>query len=403
MAVELEDEGGVAAAADQASATGMAPNSAARLLFVDNARWVMVVLVLSMHAADTYSPFGNWYYTERPPVGLGARVFFLTYQSALQAFFMALLFFIAGYFTPRSYDAKGAGSYLRGRFYRLGLPTLLYVALIGPVTEFYIAHSWRTTHSFAHEMGLYVVRARFLSGTGPMWFCAVLLIFSCGYALHRTAVPASRPQPRPMQLGAAGVSLVLAALTLTTFAVRIGMPAGGSVLNMQLPDFASYIIMFGLGAAAFRARWLERVQDRFAGTVAGLCLGAAALMWLPLLILGGAARGGFASYQGGPHWQSLTLCLWEAAICVGMAFGVLAGFRRYLAAQGPLARFMSDHAFAVYVIHPPVLIGAALLIAGWPLPAVPKFAVLWVLSIVLCFGIAAPLARRLPLIGRILA
>jgi fucose 4-O-acetylase-like acetyltransferase len=396
MAVELR-----AAAANRAPASGAAANRGARMLFVDNVRWTMVVLVLSMHAADTYSPFGNWYYTERPSIGPGAKLFFLTYQSALQAFFMALLFFIAGYFTPTSYDRKGAGGYLRGRLYRLGLPTLLYVALIGPVTEFYIAHSWRTTHSFAHEMGLYVVRARFLSGTGPMWFCAALLIFSCGYALYRVAVP--RVRARRVQVSPAGVSLVLAALTLTTFAVRIGMPAGRSLLNMQLPDFPSYIIMFGLGVSACRAGWLQQVQDRFAATVAGLCVGLAALMWPPLLILGGATRGGFANYSGGLHWQSFALCLWEALICVGMAFGLLAVFRRYLAAQGALARFMSRHAFAVYVIHPPVLICTALLIAGWPLSAIPKFAVLWALSALLCFGIAAPLARRLPLIGQILA
>jgi hypothetical protein len=249
-------------------------------------------------------------------------------------------------------------------------------------------------------MGLYVVRARFLSGTGPMWFCLALMIFSCGYALYRVAVP--RALARPMQVSPGGIGLVLAALTLTTFAVRIGMPAGRSILNMQLPDFASYIIMFGLGVAACRAGWLQHVQDRFAATAFGLCIGAAALMWPPLLILGGATQGGFASYSGGLHWQSFALCLWEALICVGMAFGLLAVFRRYFAAQGSFARFMSKHAFAVYVIHPPVLIFAALLIAGWPLAAIPKFAVLWTLSVLLCFGIAAPLARRAPLIGQVL-
>src|ERR1700737_1074150 len=36
-----------------------------RMLFIDNIRWTMILLVLSMHATDTYSPFGNWYYTDR--------------------------------------------------------------------------------------------------------------------------------------------------------------------------------------------------------------------------------------------------------------------------------------------------------------------------------------------------
>jgi hypothetical protein len=62
--------------------------SASRLLFIDNIRWTMIVLVLSMHACDTYSPFGNWYYVDRQATGFGARLFFGTYQSLLQAFFM---------------------------------------------------------------------------------------------------------------------------------------------------------------------------------------------------------------------------------------------------------------------------------------------------------------------------
>jgi glucans biosynthesis protein C len=48
----------------------------------------MIVLVLSMHACDTYSPFGNWYYVDRQATSFGARLFFGTYQSLLQAFFM---------------------------------------------------------------------------------------------------------------------------------------------------------------------------------------------------------------------------------------------------------------------------------------------------------------------------
>ena len=39
-----------------------------RLAFVDNVRWVMILLVLYMHAAVTYSPFGGWYYRERTVV-----------------------------------------------------------------------------------------------------------------------------------------------------------------------------------------------------------------------------------------------------------------------------------------------------------------------------------------------
>jgi glucans biosynthesis protein C len=82
--------------------------SATRLLFIDNIRWSMIILVLSMHAVDTYSPFGNWYYVDRPKSGVGTAIAFGVYQSFLQAFFMAVLFFVAGYFSAAAYDRKGS-------------------------------------------------------------------------------------------------------------------------------------------------------------------------------------------------------------------------------------------------------------------------------------------------------
>src|SRR5258708_9818903 len=118
--------------------------STPRLLFIDNIRWTMIVLVLSVHACDTYSPFGNWYYVDRQPAGLGTKLFFGAYQSFLQAFFMALLFFIAGYFSVAAYDRKGLLPFVRDRFFRLGLPTLLYTFVIGPLTQCYLSRTWGT-------------------------------------------------------------------------------------------------------------------------------------------------------------------------------------------------------------------------------------------------------------------
>src|SRR4030095_13019086 len=90
-----------------------------RLAFIDNIRWTMILLVLSMHAADTYSPFGSWYYTDRGESGFATVLAFGLYQTFLQAFFMALLFFIAGYFAAPAFDRKGPARFNRDRLLRL--------------------------------------------------------------------------------------------------------------------------------------------------------------------------------------------------------------------------------------------------------------------------------------------
>lgn len=68
-----------------------------------------------MHAADTYSPFGNWYFVERPPVTAIETLVFGAWQMYLQSFFMGLLFFVAGCFVPASHDRKGSAAFLRDR------------------------------------------------------------------------------------------------------------------------------------------------------------------------------------------------------------------------------------------------------------------------------------------------
>src|SRR5580698_997783 len=124
------------------AATPVRGRSATRLLYLDNLRWSMIILVISMHAADTYSPLGSWYFTDRTPISKPVLLTFAAWQMFLQSFFMGLLFFVAGFFAPASLDRKGRGAFMRDRAFRLGLPVLLYMFVIGPVTEYFVAHSW---------------------------------------------------------------------------------------------------------------------------------------------------------------------------------------------------------------------------------------------------------------------
>ena len=50
----------------------------------------------------------------------GALAWLGNSRFALALVFVALLFFVAGYFTPASYDSKGPGGFMMGRLRRLG-------------------------------------------------------------------------------------------------------------------------------------------------------------------------------------------------------------------------------------------------------------------------------------------
>ena len=375
-----------------AQASVVVPASAAapaRLLFIDNLRWVMILLVITMHAAVTYSNIGRWYYTEKSSLDLASRLFFVTYQFWLQAFFMGFLFFIAGYFVPPAFDRKGPWRFLRDRFVRLGLPSLLYMFVIGPSIIYFLLGANKRGRAYTD----------FLGETGPLWFCVALLIFCAVYAVGRTIRPASTNHA---WLPANGhVVLFMFTAVVATFLVRIVQPIGTAIWNMQLCFFSQYVLLFAAGMHAYRHGWLDRISRRFGMRWFILSLSGGAVAWFAILIV--AVRMGWEtqSFDGGFHWQSALLCGWEAFFCVGVCLGLIVVFRENFDTQGVLARFLSENAFAVYVFHPPVVIAASLALRGFHAPAVTKFACVAVIATVVTFGLA-PALRRVPGLREIL-
>jgi glucans biosynthesis protein C len=372
-----------------------------RLLFIDNIRWTMIVLVLSMHACVTYSPFGGWYYREHPPASFAEMVVFATYQSVLQAFFMSLLFFVAGYFAAASCDRKGEAHFVRDRLFRLGLPTLVFMLTIGPATEYFLSRSWGGG-GFAHQWLRHAANGQFLGGTGPMWFCAALLGFSLVYAGFRLAGRReARIELRDDRRGDLVIVGFIAAMGLASFAVRLGFREGEAVLNMQLGYFPQYILAFAAGPLAYRGAWLTRLPDRLCWRWGLAAVLVGALLFAALIVFGGALQGRTASYGGGLNWVSAGKCLWESTVCVGASLALIAGFRRFFNRQGAVARWMSANAFAVYFIHPPILVGIALLLRGVMLDPLVKAAVLTALAALACFLFVGPLLRRAPMVKAI--
>ena len=377
--------------------TALAP---ARLLFIDNLRWVMIMLVLSMHAAVTYSGHGSWYFKEPARLGLPQEMTFVTYQVFLQSFFMGFLFFVAGYFVPGAVDKKGPAHFLRDRAFRLGLPALLFMFVIQPLTLYYAAGLWDTDKGFFYEYGLYIAHGRFLSGTGPLWFCAALLFFSSCYAAWRAvSTPRSiKPLPFPP---AAAVAIFIALIALSTFLVRIPWPNGTSFYNMQFCYFSQYVFFFIAGTLSYRHSWLSTLTKSTSRSWGRIGLFGGLTIWLLLLIFGGARRT-TVPFDGGWHWQSLGMSLMESLAGTGISIGLLGLFREKFNQQGPAARFFSANAFAVYVFHTPVLIVITRAIAGLQWLPLLKFLLATLLAIALTYTLSAWVFRKIPLLKNIL-
>ena len=377
-----------------------------RLFFIDNLRWVMILFVLSMHAAVTYSGHGSWYYNEPTHLNRAEDLTFLTYQVFLQSFFMGLLFFVAGYFVPGAFDRKGAGRFLRDRGYRLGLPSLFYIFVLHPITCYYAARVWAPNdpnRSFFRSYARYITTGRFLSGNGPLWFCIALLFFCCVYAGWRSLVPARKPAagPRPFPR-AAVVAGFIAVIAAATFLVRISWPNGTNFYNMQFCYFSQYIAFFIAGTLAYRHSWLTTMATSTGKRWGRIGLFGGLGIWFILFGLVAGHTAEPANFSGGWHWESLGMCILEALAGVGISLGCLTFFRERANTQGPRAAFFSANAFAVYVFHPPILIALTRLMSGWQGEALLKFLVATVLSIAVTFALSAWVFRRIPLLKNIL-
>jgi hypothetical protein len=332
-------------------------------------------------------------------------LFFLFLETHLQAFFMGLLFLIAGYFVPGSCDRKGVGRFLADRAIRLGLPTLLYVCVIQPAIVYYLLSPERgeAIPSLGMIFHLYFASFDFLRGTGPMWFALALLIFTVIYALVRllgksTVVDQCEAAP-PGNIGAAAL---IAIITVGAFLVRLVQPIGTSVLNMQLCFFTQYIVLFIVGICAYRRNWLVRLPQALGVRWLRLALGIGPVLWIAILILPNLSHHDVTPYAGGWHWQSFAYSLWESFFCVGFCLGLLVVFRDRWNRQGPFARFMSNNAFAVYVFHAPILIAITLLLRRLALTPFENFLLAAVITVPICFLGGEFVFRRVPGLKRIL-
>ncbi len=378
--------------------------AAGRLLFVDNLRVFLTILVILHHLMIIYTGAGSFLYTEGRQDTISA-VLGAWFCAANQAYFMGFFLLISAYFVPGSYDRKGAGHFLKDRLIRLGIPLLIYSWIISPLTWMVITY---VTQGQLLPLGDYFPGAKFESiiGAGPLWFVEALLIFTVVYVAWRKYFRPNAPVP-PVRLNSrfpSSKAIVLFAvlMALATFTIRVWLPVDWkiSLLNLQIPFFVQYIALFVVGLIAYRRNWLVNLSDSTGKRwlVVAIIL---VLLFVPMALAGGALETGTEPFKGGWHWQSLAYAVWESFVCVGMCIGLTYLFRRYANRQGWLAKFLSPNAYTAYIIHAPIITFTALALRNVEVYPLLKFGLAALIALPLCFVLSS-LIRKLPYAERVL-
>ena len=387
----------------------LAGAATSRLAYIDNIRIVLICLVVAGHLAITYSGesgIGDWYFRQSGELSDAAAILVTMLLGIGAAFAMGLFYLIAGYFTPRAYDRKGTGRFLADRLVRLGIPLTLYALIINPLVTYWASAAGGYEGSFRQFVGSHTQDLT-EAAVGPLWFVEGLLIFSIVYALGRLAYDrAGRAAGEPGATQAPGnpaIALFALAIGLTTFVLRIWAKVGWQwePAHLEPAHFPQYIAMFAAGILAYRRGWLAAVPDRQARLWAWVTL--ACMLLLPVLAVAAGALEDAVdpAMAGGLTWLSLAYSLSEGFVCVAMTLTALALFRRRFNRQGSLARTMAADSYAVYILHPLIIVPLAILLSDitWPLEL--KFLLVAPLGVALCFLIGHAV-RKLPLVRQVL-
>ncbi len=372
-----------------------------RLHYIDHLRAALVMLVVLHHVALVYGAGAPFYYVE-PPFGdaTGFR-WLLVFVLANQAWFMGAFFLLAGYFTPGAFDRKGSGAFIRDRLIRLGIPLVVYVFALNPLAELgaWLMPTELTGLTGSASWSDYPD----MIGLGPLWFVAMLLVFSFGYVGYKGLAGGSGRTPATMP-GYVAITAFAVVLAAVSYGWRMVVPLGESV--WQFPTLAylpQYLSFFALGALAYRRDWLATLSNT-KGAVGALAAAAAAVFLFPLAFSGEMfmleVTEALENAMGDGNWQSAAYVAWDSIFAVGLVLALLVGFRA-VAKRNSFGTFLANHSYAVYVIHIPVVVYGAYLMRTIEMTAIAKTALVSAIVVPACFLIAFVL-RRIPGVSRVL-
>lgn len=373
-----------------------------RYAFIDMVRGVLIVLVIMLHAAITYGASGDWTYIDAAPKDDISIILLTLLVVYIQAFSMSLYFFFSGFFTPASYDKKGPARFWKDRIMRLAIPMLVYTFLLSKIPNYL-----RETANDGLQMSIWEYSWKNMvrdADGGPTWFLFALLIFSAAYTIYRaitrkndsSALTNKKLIPCPTNKG-----LIITTLMMSGLMFLIGQVSPISEAyrafgwySLILAFFPFYIVFFCAGILAYRNNWVEQLPKKMLKLWSWVSLGL--LLALPVFLIStGAIETGFDAYISGFSWRCATMCLWMGFTCTSLSLTLTLWLREKVKNGNGLASISGENNYAVYLIHPVILVGFCVMIRFWVINPMIKFLVASLVTVVVSL-LMAVILRRIP-------
>jgi peptidoglycan/LPS O-acetylase OafA/YrhL len=367
-----------------------------RISAFDYLRAFVIFLVVLHHVAMAYctgghaARGGDYVQATAPVVDAAQWDGFNLMVMANDGFFMPLMFLLAGLFVRPSLARKGLGRYLADRALRLGLPLLVGIVTVVPLSYYASYLQSGGTADFAAFWAHMVTDGPWPSG--PLWFVGALLVFDAATALVLSRESTLQGVRRllfvldrwpPAVWFAAFLALAALAFlpVLAVLGPSLWLTAGP--LGIQASRIGLYAFFFVAGMIVG--------ADRLAS-----CFGNSWQRWLLLAVLA-------AALYVAPYGAALPVVADGAGMllfCVSMGIGLLAAAVHFGRRRSAVGDSLGANAYGIYLLHYPIVLWIQYELLPVPLGPVGK----GLLVLVSGFGLswlAASLLRRVPGVARV--
>lgn len=353
--------------------------------WIDNLRWVTVLLVLFYHVIYFYNNKGVF----GGIGGFGPYPEHPQYQDVvmyiLYPFFMPLLFILAGISARYALQKYSAKEWFKARTRKLLVPGTIGLFVFQWMTGYFNTAVAGSLGVFADmpAVAKYIMMA--ISGTGPLWFVQVLWLLCIVLLLVRALDRKDRLWEACGKLSLVWI-ILLGVLFWVGEQTLIGNPrpeSADGLWNLYKPLF--YLIPFLLGYFVFSH---DEVQEKVKGAWVPL-MAVAAVSGVVLIVLT------FGRNNTSPEYLASPLnCIYGWLMCLAM----MGWFNARFDSAGRFSSYMTRSSFGLYVVHYlPVAAIGYMLRTYTSLPPVVDYLILTVAVFVLS-PVLYEVLHRIPLV-----
>lgn len=348
-----------------------------RKYYLDNIRWITVILVIIYHIIYIFNCSGV--ITNMNVQGIKIMDTFCVF---VYPWFMCLLFVISGMATKYSLKKRTNKEFIKDRAKRILVPSIIgtfaYGWICGWVTNQYTDMFMGNGDSIPFFIK-YLIYC--LAGIGPLWYCHVLFIASILIIIVRKI-------DRNDKLSELCSKIKLWMLIPLAFAVW----GSSFILNTPMITvyrFGIYLFMFFIGYYVFSNEILQNKLQKYVAlliTIAGV-IGVIYVV-----------RFYGQNYTDDSILQSwfTNMYLWFSIIAI-LAFG-----KKYLNFYNKITLYMTKNNFSFYVLHYEIVLLLGFIVVNYMnLPFVLNYIII-LLGTIIILPVLTEILKRLPIINKLL-